>query len=198
MQNHEEAKKKSWLKETVTTSRGYHKHALPPMVDSMKKATPINTAFNLLADLYPPPIDDDLGGPIILYPKGAPRPGSARYGKATVNDLDKADRSDLDGLDPATNFGPKPLETEEEEKDYFGLPKIKHGMVPSRPGENFSWRRNLHWSKQTFDVSQRALVRCGRLAPEAVGSSKDNESGHSEEPSGTRTVVDGDALLRNL
>ena len=47
MQNHEEAKKKSWLKETVTTSRGYHKHALPPMVDSMKKATPINTAFNV-------------------------------------------------------------------------------------------------------------------------------------------------------
>ena len=47
MQNHEEAKKKSWLKETVTTSRGYHKHVLPPMVDSMKKATPINTAFNV-------------------------------------------------------------------------------------------------------------------------------------------------------
>ena len=148
-----------------------------------------------MADLFPPPIDEDLGGPIILYPKGAPRPDSARYGKATIEDLDKADFTDLDGLDPTDNFGPKNLEDDENEKDYFGLPKIKKGMPPSKPGENFSWRRNLQWSKQTFDVSQRALVRVGRLPREAV-KSKDAEE-NLQEPSGSRTVVDGDALLHD-
>jgi len=129
-----------------------------------------------------------------LYPKGAPRPGSARYGKETIADLDKHD--DLDGLSPFYNFGPLSLEDDGEEKDYFGLPKIKAGMVPTKPGGNFSWRRNLQWSKQTFDVSQRALVRCGRLAPEAVKLSKEEE-GTLNEPTGSRTVVDGDALLRD-
>jgi hypothetical protein len=44
------------------------------------------TAFNLFADNAPPVEqgEEDLGGPIILYPKGVPRPGSARFGKVAT------------------------------------------------------------------------------------------------------------------
>ena len=61
----------------VTTSM---RSTRPPMMEAIRKQTPLMSAFTLFSDNVPPVEqgEEEMGGPIILYQKGAQRPDSAR------------------------------------------------------------------------------------------------------------------------
>lgn len=94
------------------------------------------------------------GGPA-LGPRGLPRPGSTRYLPR------KPPRKP--GQGHADPVAPPGLEFDKKAKHYSGQPIVRPGRPCTKPGSNeFSWARNVQWSKVYMDRDAARWAESGR------------------------------------